>query len=155
MDTRHASHVRAGVGARSQRWRTVALLYGAIALGSVVGSVLRWLASIAMLAAFGGGFPWGTFFVNVTGSFAIGFYAALTGPDGRLFVGPRMRQFVMTGVCGGYTTFSVFSLETLQLIQNGADGAAVLNIAISIATWFAAVWAGDALASRLNRLKGG
>src|SRR3989304_294873 len=78
-----------------QSVQTVALLYGAIALGSIIGSVLRWLGSLGLHAAFGEGFPWGTLFVNVTGSFAIGFYAALTGPDGRLFVGPRTRQFVM------------------------------------------------------------
>lgn len=135
------------------QWRTVALLYAVIALGSTIGSVLRWLASAGLHAALGEGFPWGTLFVNVTGSFAIGFYAALTGPDGRLFAGARMRQFVMTGICGGYTTFSIFSLETLRLMQSAAWSEASANIGLSIVTWLAAVWAGDALASRLNRLR--
>lgn len=145
----------APAAARSGAWIATALLYGAIALGSIIGSVLRWLASLGLHAAFGDAFPWGTLFVNVTGSFAIGLYAALTGPDGRMFVGPRMRQLVMTGICGGYTTFSVFSLETLRFLQTGALVQAGLNIAVSVVTWLAAVWAGDALASRLNRLKGG
>lgn len=133
------------------QWRTVALLYAAIALGSVIGSVLRWLATIGLHTALDDSFPWGTLFVNVTGSFVIGFYAALTGPDGRLFVSARMRQFVMTGICGGYTTFSIFSLETLRLIQDAAWAAASANIGVSIVAWLAAVWAGDAAASRLNR----
>lgn len=145
----------ATAAARRRRRHTVALLYGAIALGSIIGSVLRWLASLGLHVAFGDAFPWGTLFVNVTGSFVIGFYAALTGPDGRLFVGSRTRQFVMTGICGGYTTFSMFSLETLRMMQNGAFVGASLNIGISIVTWLAAVWVGDAFASRLNRLKGG
>lgn len=137
-----------------QSWRSVSTLYCAIALGSVVGSVLRWLASLGVHTVFGGAFPWGTLFVNVTGSFAIGFYAALTGPDGRLLVSPRARQFMMTGVCGGYTTFSVFSLETLQLVKSAEFYEFAFNIGISITTWLAAVWLGDALATQLNRLKG-
>ena len=109
---------------------TRARLYLAVALGSAIGGSLRWLASELIHAWSGAGFPWGTLFVNVTGSLAIGFYAALAGPDGRLLAGARQRQFVMTGICGGYTTFSVFSLETLRLAQAGAapwlrfDGAA-------------------------------
>lgn len=137
------------------RRRTTLLLYAAIAAGGVIGSVLRWLASLGLHAALGDGFPWGTLFVNVTGSFAIGFFAALTAPDGRLFASSRLRHFVMTGICGGYTTFSAFSLETVRLFQEGAVFAAMLNIAISMVTWLAAVWAGDALASRMNKLKGG
>lgn len=145
----------ARAAASRPRGRDIALLYAAIAAGSIIGSVLRWAASLGMHAAFGDGFPWGTLFVNVTGSFVIGSYAALTGPDGRLFVGPRTRQFVMTGICGGYTTFSMFSLETLRLFKQGALVEAALNIAVSIVIWLVAVWAGDALGSRLNRLKGG
>jgi CrcB protein len=142
---------------RERRWaraQTMFTLYGAIAAGSVIGSLLRWLASLASLSLLGPAFPWGTLVVNVTGSFAIGYYAAVTGPDGRLFVGPRTRQFVMTGICGGYTTFSMFSLETLRFLQAGNSLAASLYLALSITTWLAAVWLGDALAIRVNRLKG-
>ena len=143
--------------AASSRWsviRNTAALYAVVALGSVIGAVLRALVSLGILHQFGPAFPWGTLFVNVTGSFAIGFYAALTGPDGRLFVGPRQRQFVMTGICGGYTTFSAFSLETLRLVQTGNLPAAGLNVGVSVITWLAAVWLGHILATGLNRLKG-
>jgi CrcB protein len=144
--------------AADSRWtaaRTVAALYAAVALGSVLGGVLRWLAGVVVHDYFGAvGFPWATLFVNVTGSFAIGFYAALTGPDGRALAGPRQRQFVMTGVCGGYTTITIFSLETLRLMQSGDLRAAGLNVGVSVVVWLAAVWFGYALAMRLNRLKG-
>jgi CrcB protein len=93
-------------------------------------------------------------FVNITGSLVIGFYAALTGPDGRLFVGARQRQFVMTGICGGYTTFSAFSLETFRLLEAGNLPVAGLNVSISVVTWLLAVWLGHSLATQLNRLKG-
>jgi fluoride exporter len=138
-------------------WRTVwhsTRLYRAVVLGSVIGGVLRYLASVALQSAFGVMFPWGTLFVNVTGSFFIGFYAALTGPDGRLFVSPAQRQFVMVGICGGYTTFSSFSLETLKLVQAGDVQAAALNIGVSVVSWMLAVWIGHLLATRLNRLRG-
>jgi fluoride exporter len=137
--------------AANSNW-TTAILYGYIATGSVIGGVARYLASLVI--QLGPGFPWATLFVNVTGSFIIGFYSALSGPDGRLFASTRQRQFVMTGFCGGYTTFSTFSLETFRLLQAGMTQTAYINIAVSIATWFAAVWLGYALANRLNRLKG-
>ena len=128
--------------------------YISVALGSVVGGVARYLASVLFISQFGDGFPWSTLFVNVTGSFIIGFYSALTGPDGRLLASPRQRQFVMVGICGGYTTFSAFSLETLRLVQSGNVHAASLNIGISVVGWLTAVWIGHALATRLNRLRG-
>jgi CrcB protein len=128
-------------------------LYVAVALGSVIGAVLRAIASLVILHHLGPTFPWGTLFANITGSFVIGFYAALTGPDGRVFAGARQRQFVMTGICGGYTTFSVFSLETLRLLQIGNLTAAALNVGVSIISWLAAVWLGYVLATRLNRLR--
>jgi CrcB protein len=96
----------------------------------------------------------GTLFVNVLGSFTIGFYATLAGPDGRVFAGSRSRQFVMTGICGGFTTFSMFSLETFDLLRDGRPLAAGLNVGISVTAWLAAVWLGHMAASRLNRLKG-
>jgi CrcB protein len=138
-------------GSATRNWNT-AILYGYIATGSVVGGVARYLLSVLIQS--GPGFPWATLFVNVTGSFIIGFYGTLSGPDGRLFVSARQRQFVMTGFCGGYTTFSTFSLETFRLLQAGMTQTALTNIAVSILTWLLAVWLGDALASRLNRLKG-
>ncbi|ABD07650.1 camphor resistance protein CrcB [Rhodopseudomonas palustris HaA2] len=128
-------------------------LYGLIALGSVIGGLSRYLVGVAQLALVGPPFPWAILFVNVTGSFIIGFYATLTGPDGRIFAGTRQRQFVMTGICGGYTTFSGFSLDTLQLIHHGHRAAALANVAASPVAWLIAVWVGYAVATRLNRLR--
>jgi CrcB protein len=130
-----------------------AVLYGFVALGSVIGGEARYLIGV-LLQVLGPGFPWATLFVNVTGSFVIGFYAALTAPDGRVFAGTRQRQFVMTGICGGYTTFSAFSLDTFLLLRNGHALTALLNVGISVVGWLVAVWLGHALASRINRLKG-
>jgi fluoride exporter len=140
---------------RSPWWRKfwdTAGSYVSVALGSIVGGVARYLVSVLFLSQFGNGFPWGTLFVNVTGSFIIGFYAALTGPDGRVFVSPRQRLFVMVGFCGGYTTFSAFSLETLRLAQSGNIQTALAYIFVSIMTWLISVWIGHALGARVNRL---
>lgn len=132
--------------------RSTATFYGCVAAGSVLGGVARYVISLLlqMIPAF----PWATLFVNVTGSFIVGFYGTLSGPDGRLFASVRQRQFVMTGFCGGYTTFSTFSLETFKLLEAGMTKTALLNIAVSVATWLFAVWLGDRLATRLTRLKG-
>lgn len=130
-----------------------AILYAYVAIGSVLGGSARYLASVLLQSA-DHGFPWATLFVNVTGSFVIGFYAAITGSDGRIFASARQRQFVMTGFCGGYTTFSAFSLETFQFIRGGHISTGLLNILVSIVAWLIAVWLGYAIATRLNRLKG-
>lgn len=134
--------------------RDAAILYGIVALGTVIGGLVRALASLGAVAIAGPGFPWGTLFVNVAGSFIIGFYATLTGPDGRVFTSTRQRHFVMTGFCGGFTTFSVFSLETLRLVHAGEIPAAALNTGVSVLAWLGAVWLGHALASWFNRLGG-
>src|SRR5690348_14578547 len=139
-------------GAASSQRRQTAILYACVAAGCVVGSVARYLVALAL--QFIPGLPWGTLFVNVTGSFIIGLYGTLSGPDGRLFASTQQRQFVMTGMCGGYTTFSSFSLETFRLLHSGKPVLALINIVVSVVGWLAAVWLGHALASRLNRLKG-
>jgi CrcB protein len=99
-------------------------------------------------------FPWGTLLVNVSGCLVIGFVAALTAPEGRLFVSSSARTFVMAGVCGGYTTFSSFSLQTLALAADRQWLKAGANCVLSLALCLAAVWLGHTFAAGLNRLKG-
>ncbi len=113
-----------------------------IALGSALGGVARhWCGTLAA-ERFGTAFPWGTLLVNALGSFAIGLFATLTGPDGRLLVSTQARQFVMVGQCGGYTTFSAFSLQTLDLVRGGELDRAGLNVLGSVALCLLAVWLG-------------
>lgn len=137
-----------------QRVREPVLLYLAVMAGTVIGGLLRALASMSMLAGLGPSFPWGTMFVNVAGSFVIGFFATLTGPDGRVFAGMYLRQFVMTGICGGFTTFSVFSLETFQLAHDGSFSLAAINVSVSVVAWLLFVWIGHVAAARINRIGG-
>ncbi|HEY0832970.1 MAG TPA: fluoride efflux transporter CrcB [Azospirillum sp.] len=120
-----------------------------VALGGAVGSVARFWAGGVAVAALGEAFPWGTLFVNVLGSLIIGATAALTGPEGRLAVPGDARVFVMVGLCGGFTTFSSFSLQTLGLMQDGAWLRAGGNVVLSVVACLIAVWAGHAAASRL------
>src|SRR6516225_6727488 len=134
----------------SKRYATL-ILYACVAAGAVIGGLARYLVSLLVLPV--AAFPLATLFVNVTGSFIIGFYGTLSGPDGRLFASTRQRQFVMTGFCGGYTTFSAFSLETVRLLHGGMRGTAFSYLAVSVVTWLVAVWLGHMLATRLNRLK--
>jgi fluoride exporter len=125
-----------------------------IALGGALGSVARFWCSGFAATHFGETFPWGTLIVNVTGSFVIGVFATLTGPDGRWLAPSAAREFVMIGICGGYTTFSSFSLQTLSLAQSGEGFRAGANIIASVALCLLAVWLGHALALHLNSLKG-
>ena len=122
------------------------LTYFWIMIGGALGTGARFWASGLVAERFGEVFPLGTLVVNVTGSFIIGFFAALTDPDGPFLVGPRVRQFVMIGLCGGYTTFSSFSLQTLDLAQTGDWLKAGLNIFLSVAGCLLAVWACRVLA---------
>ena len=127
-----------------------ARLYLAVALGSTAGGLLRWLVGEGF-HELGLSSIWGILFANGTGSFVIGLYAALTGPNGRLRAGPAQRLCVMTGFCGGYTTFSAFSLETVRLYASGAETMALIHIGLSIVTWLAAVAFGFRLGRRFNR----
>jgi CrcB protein len=129
-------------------------LYLWIAIGSALGGVSRFALSGFIANHFGGGFPWGTLIVNITGSFAIGFFYTLTGPDGRWSVGPQGRDFFMIGICGGYTTFSSFSLQTLLLAREGEWLRVGGNIAGSVALCLLAVWLGHIAAALVNSTKG-
>ena len=129
-------------------------LYLWIAIGSALGGTARFALSGYVANHFGETFPWGTLIINVTGSFAIGFFNTLTGPDGRWFVGSQGRLFFMTGICGGYTTFSSFSLQTLNLAREGEWLHAGGNIAGSVVLCLLAVWLGHLAAASINTLKG-
>jgi CrcB protein len=125
-------------------------LYLWIAIGSACGGMARYWCSGVAARLFGETFPWGTLIINIIGSLVIGFFAALTGPDGRVLVGPTARQFVMVGICGGYTTFSSFSLQTLNLVNDGEWFQAAGNVSLSVVLCLIAVWTGHAFAVGLN-----
>jgi fluoride exporter len=130
-----------------------ALLYCWIAIGSAIGGVARYWCSGVAARLFGETFPWGTIFVNVTGSFIIGLFATLTGPDGRIFASSTARQFVMLGLIGGYTTFSSFSLQTLNLANDAEWLQAGGNVVASVVLCLLAVWLGHVLALSINAMK--
>ncbi len=123
----------------------------AVALGSALGSVARYLISVALFLTWGSAFPWGTLIANTLGSFLIGLYARTSGPEGRLRHSPATRHFVLTGFCGGFTTLSLFSFETVELIGQGAAAAATVNVLASVALWLLGVVAGSRFGNRLNR----
>jgi len=124
-----------------------------IAVGSALGGVARYWCSGVAARFMGETFPWGTIIVNVIGCFIIGFFATITGPDGRVFSDTLARQFVMIGILGGYTTFSSFSIQTLNLVQAGEWWLAGANIALSVVACLVAVWLGFVLAASINSLK--
>jgi CrcB protein len=124
-----------------------------IALGSALGGAGRYWCSGMVARRYGERFPWGTFFVNVVGSFVIGISDGL-GPDGTGTVGLGVRQFVMVGLCGGYTTFSSFSLQTLTLARGGQWREVFGNITLSFAACLAAVWLGFAAALAFGSMEG-
>jgi len=130
------------------------LAYLWVAIGGAVGSVARYGLNGLISARFGETFPWGTLAINVTGSFLIGVFAAFSDPDGRVLASPGVRQFLMIGVCGGYTTFSSFSLQTLRLAQDGEWLYAGGYVLLSVALCLAAVWLGYALGAAFNAMKG-
>ena len=130
------------------------IVYLWVALGSALGGVARYWCSGFVAARLGDAFPWGTILINILGSFVIGFFGTLTAPDGRLMVGDNARIFVMVGLCGGYTTFSAFSLQTLNLMRDGEWLWAGANVLLSVLLCLIAVWAGHVAAVALNQLKG-
>ena len=122
-----------------------------VALGGAIGSLGRYWCSGLVARWVGETFPWGTLFVNVVGSFLIGLIFTITGPDGRVLISTGPRQFMLVGVMGGFTTFSSFSLQTLNLMQDGEWLWAAGNIAISVSLCLLGVWLGHSLAVTINR----
>ncbi len=122
-----------------------------IALGSALGGVARYWISGVVAQRFGEAFPVGTLVVNVTGSFVIGFIATVSDPGGRMLMNATARRFMMAGLCGGYTTFSSFSLQTLNLARDGEWLYAAANVMLSVVVCLLAAWLGHALAGVMNR----
>jgi CrcB protein len=120
-----------------------------IAVGGAMGSMARfWLAAF-VAERLGPQFPWGTILINIVGSFVIGFFATFTGPGGRMIASFNTRAFVMVGICGGFTTFSAFSLQTLDLARESRWLQAGGNVVLSVVACLLAVWVGHLLASAM------
>ena len=129
------------------------LTYFLLGLGGALGTIMRyWLNGV--VSTYFTTFPMGTLVINVTGSFLITFFSTLTDPDGRWLVSPTARMFFMTGICGGYTTFSAFSLQTLNLAREGEWLYAGLNVLSSVALCLLAAWLGYIAAMFINSTKG-
>ena len=122
-----------------------------VAAGGAIGSVARFGLSASIAKATSEVFPLGTLVVNVTGCFIIGLFATLTGPEGRVMVPPDVRQFFMVGVCGGYTTFSCFSLQTLALARDGEMVRSAANVVVSVVLCLVGVYLGSVSGQAVNR----
>ncbi len=121
-----------------------------IGLGGALGSMARHWSNGVIAVLAGVGFPWGTLVINVLGSFIIGFASATMNADGRFPAGDNPRLFVMVGICGGYTTFSSFSLQTLALLQGNQLLPALSNVGLSVGLCLIAVWLGYAAGLALS-----
>lgn len=123
------------------------LLIGA---GGFVGSILRYLLSGAVQAASQSiTFPYGTLVVNVIGCFLIGFFSELT--EGRGLFQPETRAFLIVGILGGFTTFSTFGNETMNLLRDGEWALALLNVGAQVVLGLGGVWLGYILAYQIWR----
>jgi CrcB protein len=128
----------------------IEMAYLWVAIGGALGSMARYGCGGWVARLTGGVFPYGTLVVNTSGALVIGVFAAMSLPEGRFLVPPSTRLFVMTGICGGYTTFSTFSLETLNLMRDGEWSRALGNIVGSVVLSLFAVWLGYFAALKLN-----
>jgi CrcB protein len=127
------------------------MIYFWVAFGGAIGSMARLWLGVQVTLLTGLGFPWGTILVNIIGSLVIGFVATLTGPNGRVIVPVNAQAFVMVGLCGGFTTFSAFSLQTLELARDGRLMHAGANIVLSVVLCLTAVVVGHWLATLFGR----
>lgn len=117
-----------------------------VCMGGFLGTGARYGLNGWVAHRFGESFPWGTLTVNVVGSFAVGALYFVSGPDSPVIVSATTRQFLLAGILGGFTTFSSFSLQTLNLVRDGRVVSACTNVAGSVALGLLAAVAGDALA---------
>jgi CrcB protein len=131
------------------------MTYLLVAIGGALGSMMRYGLSGLVMQTTGGTFPYGTMFVNVTGAMLIGVFASLAAPESRFFLPVPARLFLMTGICGGYTTFSTFSLETFNLLRDGEFLPALANMLLSVLLCVISVWIGYSAVLILSRSRGG
>ncbi|MBS0560596.1 MAG: fluoride efflux transporter CrcB [Proteobacteria bacterium] len=124
-----------------------------VAAGSALGGMARYGFGLFAARLWGQSFPWGTIAINVVGSFVISFFGTLTLADGLLPANANLRIFVMVGICGGFTTFSSFSLQTLELARGGAFLGATGNVLLSVLACLMAVTAGHVSAEKLNGVR--
>jgi len=124
--------------------------YLVVMAGGALGSGARMWMSLFCAVRFGETFPVGTLVVNALGCLVIGAFSALTGPDGVIWTSPLVRQFVMIGILGGFTTFSSFGLQTINLMSDGEWLYAALNVVLSVVVCLAFVWLGTILVSLLT-----
>jgi protein CrcB len=122
-----------------------------LGLGGALGSMGRALLAITVARITGPQFSVGTILINIIGSFIIGFFGTLTASGSRFAVPADARAFVMVGICGGFTTFSSFSLQTLELARDGRMGQSFGNIVLSVMLCLAAVAIGHYGAAAINR----
>ncbi|MFY0992940.1 fluoride efflux transporter FluC [Halomonas sp. C05BenzN] len=120
---------------------TVWPAYLAVGAGSALGCSLRYQVSLAMAGIAGPVFPWATLLVNTLGSWLIAAFVAYATrrTAGRV---ARWQPFLVAGFCGGFTTFSLFGLETLQLLEQGRAGLALAYVLLSVPLWLAGAWSG-------------
>jgi fluoride exporter len=131
------------------------IMYLCVGLGGAIGSITRFWLDNVISNRFGRTFPLGILTINVTGCFIIGLLFALIGPEGRRLVSPPVRTFFMVGICGGYTTFSSFSLDTLRLAREGQWLYAGAYVVLSVVLCLLAVWLGYLLAAGPQPKTGG
>ena len=112
-----------------------------VMVGGALGTLARYAVSVLALPI-SRDLPWGTILINVAGSFVIGFFGTLTLAHGRFPVSENIRLFVMIGLCGGFTTFSSFSLDTLLLMQQGEWVKAGLNVVLNVGCCLLLTWIG-------------
>ena len=120
-----------------------------VCLGGFIGTGARYGLNGVISQRFGETFPLGTLVINILGSFVIGVVFVATGPDSPVLVSAEVRQFLMIGILGGFTTFSSFSLQTLTLLREGDVGAAILNVTLSVVVGLLAAWAGEQVAGTI------